>query len=143
MHNVLGRGLRQEAHGERIVVFACAASAGAHAGLIPAHLQSEPRLGAAFVVAVVLLVSAVLATAWRPGDRRVTIGVAALLGGLMLAYVASRTTAIPVLDPEREALDAVGVATTVVEAIGLAFALWLAQPLGRLRRPSHLQEVSR
>jgi hypothetical protein len=57
--------------------------------------------------------------------------------------VASRTTAIPVLDPEREVLDAVGVATTAIEGVGLALALWLLQPLGRPARPTHLQEVSR
>jgi hypothetical protein len=143
MTNALHRGVHLEASGERIVVFACAASAGAHAGLIPAHLQSEPRLGTAFVVAVVLLVIAVLAMAIRPRDPRVMIGTAALLAGLMLAYVASRTTAIPVLDPEREVLDAVGVATTAIEGVGLALALWLLQPLGRPARPTHLQEVSR
>ena len=32
-----------EAWATKTLVLACAASAGAHAGLIPAHLQSEPR----------------------------------------------------------------------------------------------------
>jgi hypothetical protein len=61
----------------------------------------------------------------------------------MLAYLATRTTGIPVLDPEREALDPVGIATNVVEGIGLVLALWLIQAAGRRVRPSHLQEVSR
>ena len=68
---------------------------------------------------------------------------ALLLAGLMLAYLATRTTGIPVLDPERETVDVVGVATTTVEAIGLAVALWLIQPLGRHRRSTYVQEVSR
>jgi apolipoprotein N-acyltransferase len=143
MHNRFGRREPGETHGSKVVVFACAASAGAHAGLVPAHLQSEPLLGWAFVIAFVLLLSAVAAIATRPEDRRRASGVALLLAGLMLAYLATRTTGIPVLDPEREAVDAVGVATTAVEAIGLCFALWLMQPLGRHRRSTYLQEVSR
>ena len=131
-----------EAWGTRTVVLACAASAGAHAGLVPVHLQSEPRLGAAFLVAVVLL-GVVVAVAVFPGDRRIVNGAAVLPAALMLAYVASRTTGIPVLDPGPEDLDAVGVATTSVEAIGLVCALWLMQPVGRPDRPTHLQEVSR
>jgi hypothetical protein len=74
---------------------------------------------------------------------RVVGAVALLLAGLSLAYVASRTTGIPALDPDPEGVDAVGVATTAVEAIGVAFALWLIQPAGRHRAPAHLQEVSR
>jgi hypothetical protein len=126
-----------------MLVFTCAASAGAHAGLAPAHLNGEPRLGAAFLAAVLLLVSAAAAVAARPRDRRVTGAAGLLLAGLMLAYLASRTTGIPVLDPGPEAVDAVGVATNVVEAFGVLLALWLIHPLGRHDRLSHLQEVSR
>jgi hypothetical protein len=108
---------------------------------VPAHLQSEPRLGAAFVVAVALLLAAVVAVARRPADPAVAGAAVLLLTGLVLAYVASRTTGIPVLDPEPEALDPVGIATTAIEMTGLVFALWLMNPLGR-RWPTHLQEVS-
>jgi ABC-type uncharacterized transport system permease subunit len=131
------------AFGSTVVVLACAASAGAHAGLVPAHLQEEPRLGVAFVVAVVLLLSALVAVSLRPTDRRVLAGAALLLVGLALAYLATRTIGIPVLDPEREAVDVVGVLTTSIEIAGVAFALWLTQPLGRVARPAHIQEVSR
>lgn len=126
-----------------MLVFACAASAGAHAGLVPAHLGGEPRLGAAFLVAVAVLVAAATAVAARPTDRRITGAAGLLLAGLVLAYVASRTTGIPLLDPEREAVDAVGVATNVVEAAGVLAALCLIDPLGRRGRLTHLQEVSR
>jgi hypothetical protein len=127
----------------RAVVLACAASAGAHAGLVPEHLRSEPRLGAAFVVAVALLVAVGAAAVLRPGDRRLGYAAAILFGGLILAYAASRTTGIPVLDPEAEALDAVGVGTVLVEGLGLAFALALVQPPGPPSRRSIVQEVSR
>ncbi len=137
------RSSPERALGSTVVVFACAASAGAHAGLVPAHVQGEPRLGVAFLVAVGLLLSAALAVSACRTDRRVAGAAALLLGGVALAYLATRTAGIPVLDPEREAVDVVGVATTAVELLGLAFALRLTQPLGRHGRPVHLQEVSR
>jgi hypothetical protein len=126
-----------------VLVFTCAASAGAHAGLVPAHLNEEPRLGVAFLTAVLLLATAATAVVARPGDRRIISAAGLLLAGLMVAYVATRTTGIPVLDPEPEALDAVGIATNVVEALGVVAALWLIHPVGRPRRLTHLQEVSR
>jgi hypothetical protein len=131
------------AFGSTVVVLACAASAGAHAGLVPAHLQEEPRLGVAFLVAVVLLLSALVAVSLRPTDRRILAGAAVLLSALAIAYLATRTVGIPVLDPEREAVDAVGVLATSVEIAGVTFALWLTQPLGRVARPVHVQEVTR
>jgi hypothetical protein len=128
--------------GRTVLVFACAASAGAHAGLVPAHLNEEPRLGAAFLVAVVLLVLAAAALAARPADLRVAAAAGLLLAGLILAYLASRTTGIPVLDPEPEAVDAVGIATNVVEGIGVLVALALIHPLRRPGRLTPLKEVS-
>jgi hypothetical protein len=143
MRNGNGRSDPGEVQCARGLAFACAATAGAHAGLVPAHLNGEPRLGAAFLVAVVLLVAAAAAIVTRPWDRRISSAAGGLLAGLMLAYLGTRTTGIPVLDPEREAVDAVGIATNVVEATGLVLALWLIQPVGRHVRPSHPQEVSR
>jgi apolipoprotein N-acyltransferase len=128
--------------GATLLVFACAGSAGAHAGLVPAHLNGEPRLGAAFIVAVLFLVAAGAAVAARPGDRPVTGAAGLLLAALMLAYLASRTTGIPVLDPEPEAVDVVGIATNIAEALGVLVAVGLARPLGRHRRLTQIQEVS-
>jgi apolipoprotein N-acyltransferase len=125
------------------LVLVCAAAAGAHAGLVPAHLNGEPRLGVAFLCAVVLLVVAAAALAAHPRDRRITSAAGLLLAGLILAYLATRTTGIPWLDPEPEPFDAVGIATNIVEALGVAVALCLIHPLGRQVRPTHLQEVSR
>ncbi len=136
-------GLWSRSRATTALVFTCAASAGAHAGLVPAHLSDEPRLGAAFLIAVALLLAATAAVTARPGDRRITGATGLLLVGLMIAYIASRTSGIPVLVPEPEALDAVGIATNVVEALGVLVAFWLILPFGRHRRLTHLQEVSR
>lgn len=127
----------------KIVVFACAASAGGHAGLVPEHLYAEPRVGVAFLVAIVLLLATGAALTVRPDDPRIATAAAVLFAGLIVAYAASRTTGIPLLAPDREALDTVGVATKVVEVAGLALALWLSQPIGRRHRRPSLQEVPR
>lgn len=117
------------------MVVACAISAGAHAGLVPAHLEAEPRLGGAFVVAVVLLAATAAALALRPRSARAPRAASLVLAGLIGAYVASRTTGIPVLSPEPEGIDAVGLTTNVVQALGLAFSLKLTQTMGGHRPP--------
>jgi hypothetical protein len=125
------------------VVFACAASAGAHAGLVPEHLRTEPRVGFSFIVAVALLVVTGTALAVRPAERRLAAAAAALFAGVITAYVASRTTGIPVIQPDPEAVDLVGVATNAVEAVGLAFAVVLSLPIGcQAWRPT-LKEMTR
>jgi hypothetical protein len=106
-----------------MVVFACAASAGIHAGLVPEHLKEEPRLGVAFVLATVALFGASVAVALRPRDQSRLFVAALMLGGLVAAYAASRSTGIPLLAPDPEAVDLVGVASVLIELTGVAFAL--------------------
>jgi hypothetical protein len=112
-----------------LTVFCCAATAGIHAGLVPEHVRGEPRLGAAFALAVVMLLVGGAALALRPEDRRIARIAALLLGGLIASYAASRTTGIPLLAPDPEAVDAVGVAASSIELVGLGCALWLSQPI--------------
>jgi hypothetical protein len=126
-----------------IVVFACAGSAGVHAGLVPEHLRTEPRLGIAFIVTVLLLLAVGYAAAIRSSDRRIVTAAALLLAGLIAAYWASRSTGIPLLAPDAEAVDVIGVITIVVEALGLMSAVAVAQSLSRRRRRPTLQEVPR
>jgi hypothetical protein len=137
MRNRAGTRATEKMLATWVVVFACAVSAGVHAGLVPAHVQDEPRLGVAFTVAVILLAASLAALTKWPGDRKIARAAALLLAGLMAGYVATRTTGIPWLAPDPEELDGVGLATNVVEALGLAFALWLGQPgaaaVGRTR----------
>ncbi len=125
----------------RLVVFACAASAGAHAGLVPEHLRAEPRLGGAFAIAAALLLTTGIALATRPRDTRLARASALLFAGLIAAYGASRTTGIPVLAPAPEPLDAVGAATNLAEALGLAAALSVNHRRGDVQ-PSRVQEVT-
>jgi cytochrome bd-type quinol oxidase subunit 2 len=125
-----------------VLIAACAASAGAHAGLVPEHWREAPQLGIAFILASVLLLLVVVALALRPEDRRIALVAALLLTGLIASWGASRVTGIPFLQPRPEPVDLIGLVTKIVEVLGLAFALWLSQPVGG-RRSSAIQEVSR
>lgn len=124
-----------------MVIAACAASAGAHAGLVPEHLREAPRLGIAFILASALLLAEVAALALCPEDQRIAPVAALLLTGLIASWGASRVTGIPLLQPRPEPADLVGLVTKLVEVLGLAFALWLSQPVGGRRSPA-IQEVS-
>ena len=121
----------------RIVVAACAISAGVHAGLVPEHLREAPQVGVAFVVAAGLLLAAATALAIRPGGLGAAQGAALLLAGLVAFYATSRTTGIPLLEPRAEPLDAVGATTKPVVGLGLVAALRLIDPWATDGRPSH------
>src|SRR5688500_8064175 len=108
-----------------IVVTACAASAGAHAALIPTHLQHQQALGVAFALAAAALVVASAALTVRPHSTVAARLAALVLFALIAAYALGATTGLPWLADEAERADAVGVATKAVEAIGLLFALQL------------------
>jgi hypothetical protein len=101
---------------------ACATSAGIHAGLVVPHWHESHPLAVAFGVSVVALLTVALLAAGRPDDGRVRLGAGLLLLGLCGAYAVSRTTGLPVLAPEPEALDPVGVATQAVQLTGAALA---------------------
>jgi hypothetical protein len=124
------------------VVAACAISAGAHAALVPSHMDHEPQLGVAFVLAVVLLLSAGVALGQSPAANLAAPSAALLFAGLIAAYAAATTVGIPPLSSEPEAVDGVALATKLVEAAGLVLALKLTRTVGRNRSLTP-QEVSR
>lgn len=115
-----------------LVVFAAAVSAGIHAGLVPEHLTEMPLLGISFILAVVALIGVGAAVALRLDQLPASLA-ALLFGALILAYVASRTTGLPVLEPDPEAVDAIGVVTVAVQLVGVMAALWLTRNAARRR----------
>ena len=116
-----------------LLVLAAAGSAGIHAGLVPEHLGEMPLLGVSFIFAVLALLAIASAVAIRP-EAQLPASLAALLfAGLILAYVVSRTTGLPILEPEPERVDAIGVVTVAVQLFGLLAALWLTRTAGRQR----------
>ena len=69
--------------GRIAVILACAVSGGAHVGLVPAHLEHDPELGAAFILAALATLAAAVGLTLHAGAAsvRAAAGVlAALLG---------------------------------------------------------------
>jgi hypothetical protein len=111
-----------------VLVVAGAIAVGVHAGIAPDELRDWAPLGACFVAAAVVLAGGVAVLAvGRAYCERAAAVLALLFVGLVVGYVATRVAALPPLDPDREALDPLGVATTLVEAAGLVAALRLAR----------------
>src|SRR3954463_6490961 len=100
------RPTQVNASARRLVALACAASAGVHAGLVPEHFRESALLGAAFALSVVLLAAGALRLR---ADATGAPWVAIVLLGVAACYLLSRTTGLPVLEPEPEQLDPVGV----------------------------------
>lgn len=117
-----------------LVLLATAVSAGIHAGLVPEHLDEMPLLGVSFIVAVLALLVVGVGVVIRPGAQLPAALAALLFAALILAYAASRSTGLPVLEPEPEPVDATGIVTIAVQFAGLLGALWLTRTRGR-RRP--------
>jgi hypothetical protein len=120
-----------------VLIGVCAATAGAHAALVPTHLEHEPRLGIAFVVATALLVAAAVALAYRPDDATVATATALLLAALIGAYAVNVTTGLPWLSDGPEPVDLVGLATKAVEGIGLLVSLQLVRIKGGFSSLTH------
>jgi hypothetical protein len=110
-----------------ILVGAGAIAVGVHAGLAPDELEEWAPLGVSFVLAAIALAGAVaVLTVGRNHCEQAAAALALLFVGLVVGYVATRLVALPPLDPDREPLDPLGVATTLIEAAGLVAALRLA-----------------
>jgi hypothetical protein len=125
-----------------VVAVGCALSAGVHAGLVPEHLEEAPRLGLSFIAATALLMAVAAAVAVRPPGAVVVRVAELLLAALVAGYLASRAGGIPLLEPEPERVDGLGVATKAVELIALVAALRLDRTPG-VRRAPLTQEVTR
>jgi hypothetical protein len=113
-----------------VVLIACAASAGVHAGLVPSHLAESPSLGLAFAGAVGLLLALTVSLARAGEPRRRAAPAAAFLAVLIVAYALSRTVGLAPLEEHVETVDAIGVLTQGVQVAGLIAAPLLCQPAG-------------
>ena len=112
-----------------VVLIACAASTGVHAGLVPSHLDENLWLGVAFAASVGLLLALTVSLA-RTGDpRRRAAPAAAVLAALIVAYSLSRTVGLAPLEEHVEPVDALGLLTQGVQAAGLIAALHLCHPM--------------
>ena len=119
------------------LVVACAVSAGIHGALTPEHLREEPTAGIGFLVSTVLLAVLGVALTLRPTSRTAVAAAGALLAALLVAYAFAVTRGVPMLHPDVEPADGLGLVTKAVELVGLAAALHLTapgRPAGRLTR---------
>ena len=111
-----------------MLVLAGAVALGVHAGLAPEHLEEWAPLGACFIAAAVALAGSVaVLAAGRDHCGPAAAATALLLAVLVVGYVSTRVAALPPLDPDREPLDSLGVATTAIELAGLVVALHVAR----------------
>jgi hypothetical protein len=116
-------------------VLALAASAGAHAALVPSHAADRPLVGIFFATSALVL-GGVSVLVDRSERRAVVVAAALLLGGLLALYATSRTVVVwPLTHPEP--VDTIGAITKLLEAAGLMLALRL------LRVPSGSDETLR
>jgi hypothetical protein len=114
-----------------VLILICAISAGIHGALVPDHFEEGTGAGLGFVVATVLLAVLAIVVTHRP-TQLALLATAAVLAGLIASYALAITTGVPVLHPEREAVDGLALFTKAVEATGVILAASL------LRRPSFL-----
>jgi hypothetical protein len=119
------------------LIGAGAVGARVHAAIEPDHVREWTPLGASFVAVSIALATAVVGVSLRPRSGRLAFALALLLGAVAAAYLVTRLAAIPPLDPEREAFDALGVGTTSIEVVGLLLAAHLYRPRLRLPLATH------
>ena len=105
-----------------VLVVACAVSAGIHRALVRDHLAEGVGPGAGFLIATVLLIGLAGALSIRV-SRELLVASAAVMAGLIVAYLFAVTTGLPFLHPEVEPVDGLALFTKAVEAIGLLAAL--------------------
>jgi hypothetical protein len=123
--------------GHDVLIASCAISAGIHAALTPEHLREETAAGVGFVASVVLLAALCVSLTYRPGSRLAVTAAGAALAALVAAYALATTVGVPVLHPDPEPADGLGLVTKAIELVGLAAALHLTapgRPAGRLTR---------
>jgi hypothetical protein len=105
-----------------LVTVACAISAGIHAALAPGHFAEGTAAGAGFLASAALLAALAVALTLRPGAAAPLAGTAVVCSGLIVAYALTTTTGLPLLHPDAEPVDGLGLFTKAVEALGLLAA---------------------
>jgi hypothetical protein len=122
-----------------VLIASCAISAGIHAALAPEHLREEAAAGVGFLASAALLAVVCVALTYRPGSRIAVGAAGAVLAALVAAYALAITVGVPVLHPEPEPADGLGLVTMAIELVGLVAALHLTTPGRPAGRHTRLQ----
>jgi len=121
-----------------VLIASCAISAGIHAALVPEHLREETAAGVGFLASAALLAVLCVALTYRPESRLAVGAAGTVFAGLTAAYALAITVGVPVLHPDQEPADGLGLVTKAIELVGLVAAVGLATPgvlAGRFTRP--------
>lgn len=119
----------------RLVILACAVSAGIHGALTPEHFAEGIGAGLGFLAATALLAALAVAMSLSP-TRGATVAIAgAVLAGLIASYGLAVTTGMPVLHPEPEPVEGLAIVTKLVEASGLLAAGYVLAHTARAAVP--------
>jgi hypothetical protein len=118
-----------------VVILACAISAGIHGALLPEHVEEGTGAGVGFALATVLLVALAVGLTRRPESKRLLAGATVVFAGLLVSYGLAVTTGLPVLHPDREAVDLLALGTKTVEVVGLLAAAGLLRAPHAVARP--------
>jgi hypothetical protein len=124
-----------------VVILVCAASAGIHGALAPAHFSEGTGAGLGFVASTVVLAALAVALTVRSASRGPLVGAAAVLAGLLGSYVLATTAGLPLLHPQPEPVDGLALVTKAFEAVGLVAAMslaWRRPALALTSRPKGL-----
>lgn len=119
----------------RLVILACAVSAGIHGALTPEHLAEGIGAGLGFLAATALLAALAVAMSLSPTSRATVAAAGAVLAGLIVSYGLAATTGMPVLHPEPEPVEGLAIVTKLVEAIGLLGAGYVLADTARVVVP--------
>jgi hypothetical protein len=111
------------------LIVCCAISAGIHAALVPEHMRESYATGTGFVAATIALVGLIVGLTARPESRAVTSFGILVLATLIVSYAIATATGIPILHPEVDPVDSVGVLSKAVELLGLSLACRLRGPV--------------
>jgi hypothetical protein len=111
------------------LIVCCAISAGVHGALVPEHMRESVVTGAGFLGATAALAVLVIGLTARPESRAVTSVAALVLMGLLVGYAIASTSGIPILHPDVDPIDTVGVLTKAVEALGLGLLAGSRRPV--------------
>ena len=128
---------RRERIARELLMVAVAGSAGVHAALAPAHAAEGLAIAVMFALSAGVL-GAVAVAVDGAGRPAVYALAAALLASLLTAYAASRLTTLWPL-AHAENVDAIGLLTKLLEAVGLVAALcllWIPADGKRAVRPT-------
>ena len=118
-----------------VVILACAISAGIHGALVPAHFAASTGAGVGFLAAALSLGALAVWLTRRPESTLARAAAAVVLVGLLVSYAFATTTGLPVLHPDPEPADGLGLATKATEAVGLLATVRLAPRRATLRQP--------